>query len=188
MMSLKRLHNKIIIYNMPLQMNIFHRIPLYVWIIYDISIVLFILLIYISTIYFYFQIKFLTKIYHPNVDMHTGSLGLNKTLHVVRRRSSIESIISNLLQLMINPDDNYIENVAVGEQFKQYSCIFRQTARFWSHIYAEGPIASSDFVRKLNQLMKLGVQKDRAMVVLSRANWTPRNIVILFRFSFTIQI
>lgn len=48
-------------------------------------------------------------------------------------------------------------------QYKQNPEMFKQTARLWSHIYADAPISSPDYTRKIDKLCAMGFDKVRTL-------------------------
>lgn len=82
-------------------------------------------------------LKFLTRIYHPNIDRETGSmcLALLKT-ESWKPSCKIVDILREITVLLSNPNPDDPLDVDVAQQFQTNYAEFAETARSWTKEHA----------------------------------------------------
>ncbi|KAF9205448.1 Ubiquitin-conjugating enzyme E2 27 [Haplosporangium sp. Z 27] len=163
------------------------------------------------------NVKFDTKVYHPNVSSQTGVICLDILKQQWSPVLTISSTLLSVQSLLCTPEPNDPQDAQVASQYLNNHAAFLETARFWTECYAKpepGDIlygnssrqftngnssapASSNHLqpqsisaiapthvaepvltkeeiekrRKVQSLVEMGFEADRARTFLIRANW-----------------
>ncbi|OAY76100.1 Ubiquitin-conjugating enzyme E2 36 [Ananas comosus] len=92
------------------------------------------------------KVRFLTKIYHPNIDKASGTLYLQLgriCLDILKDKWSpalqIRTVLLSIQALLSapNPDDPLSDNIAKHWKANEAEAV--ETAKEWTHLYANGP-------------------------------------------------
>ena len=96
------------------------------------------------------RVKFLTKIYHCNVNPNNGSICLN-TLNYWNPNSKIGDVLNHINVLLINPNPN--DPIHSGREYINHKDDFAKKAREWVKNYAN----INDFENEEKQGIRPGV-------------------------------
>lgn len=123
------------------------------------------------------EIRFATKIWHPNVSSVTGAICLNilkdEWVALLGLRTTLISV--QALLSAAEPDDP--QDAIVARQCREDPELFNLTAKHWAHIYAGAPQSNPEFEKKIESLVKMGVEEERALIALSSSFWDLSNAV-----------
>ncbi|CAH1389290.1 unnamed protein product [Nezara viridula] len=117
------------------------------------------------------KVRFVTKIWHPNISSVTGAICLDILKDQWAAAMTLRTVLLSLQALMASPEPDDPQDAVVAKQFKENEEMFRLTARYWTSEYAGGPNENQDFQRKVQRLIDMGIESDRACVALSAYNW-----------------
>ena len=122
------------------------------------------------------KVKFVTRIWHPNISSVTGAICLDILKDQWAAAMTIRTVLLSLQALLAAAEPDDPQDAVVAKQYKESHELFKLTAKHWTSIYAranDGPIWSyQDFdgkIRKLKEIMS--VDDHRARVALSSNNW-----------------
>lgn len=123
------------------------------------------------------EIRFATKIWHPNVSSVTGAICLNilkdEWVALLGLRTTLISV--QALLSAAEPDDP--QDAIVARQYREDPELFNLTAKHWAHIYAGAPQSNPEFEKKIESLVKMGVEEEKALIALSSNFWEVSNAV-----------
>ncbi|CAD5120385.1 DgyrCDS8956 [Dimorphilus gyrociliatus] len=120
------------------------------------------------------KVKFLTKIWHPNISSQTGAICLDILKDQWAAAMTLRTVLLSLQALMSAAEPDDPQDAVVATQFKQHPEIFRSTASFWAYVYAEAPRNEKmkEYEEKLKQLQEMGFhEKNSRITALSSKNW-----------------
>lgn len=87
--------------------------------------------------------KFITKVYHPNVSSASGAICLDILKDAWSPVLTLKSTLISLQSLLCSPEPNDPQDAEVAKHFTTSKGSFDETARYWTQIYAGGPGKSS---------------------------------------------
>lgn len=83
--------------------------------------------------------KFITKVYHPNVSSASGAICLDILKDAWSPVLTLKSTLISLQSLLCSPEPNDPQDAEVAKHYMTSKPSFEDTARYWTQIYAGGP-------------------------------------------------
>lgn len=83
--------------------------------------------------------KFITKVYHPNVSSASGAICLDILKDAWSPVLTLKSTLISLQSLLCSPEPNDPQDAEVAKHYSTSRASFDQTARYWAQIYAGAP-------------------------------------------------
>ncbi|RVE76250.1 hypothetical protein OJAV_G00006550 [Oryzias javanicus] len=117
------------------------------------------------------KVRFITKIWHPNISSVTGAICLDILKDQWAAAMTLRTVLLSLQALLAAAEPDDPQDAVVANQFKQNPEMFKQTARLWSHVYAGAPASSPDYTRKIDKLCAMGFDKNAVIAALSSKSW-----------------
>ncbi|KAK1792624.1 hypothetical protein P4O66_012556 [Electrophorus voltai] len=105
------------------------------------------------------KVRFITKIWHPNISSVTGAICLDILKDQWAAAMTLRTVLLSLQALLAAAEPDDPQDAVVANQYKQNPEMFKQTARLWSHVYAGAPVSSPDYTRKIDKLCAMGFDK-----------------------------
>jgi ubiquitin-conjugating enzyme (huntingtin interacting protein 2) len=87
--------------------------------------------------------KFITKVYHPNVSSASGAICLDILKDAWSPVLTLKSTLISLQSLLCSPEPNDPQDAEVAKHYMTSRTSFEDTARYWTHVYAGGPVPTS---------------------------------------------
>jgi len=125
------------------------------------------------------KIKFLTKIWHPNISSVTGAVCVDILKDQWAAAMTLRTVLLSLQALMAAPEPDDPQDAVVATQFKDYHDDFLTTAQHWTGIYAGGPKINEEFESMVKTIERMGIAENIARARLSQANWDYNRAVSL---------
>lgn len=85
------------------------------------------------------KMKFITKVYHPNISSASGAICLDILKDAWSPVLTLKSTLISLQSLLCSPEPNDPQDAEVAKHFTASKGSFDETARYWTQIYAGGP-------------------------------------------------
>eukprot|EP00357_Protocruzia_adherens_P005381 CAMPEP_0114992314 /NCGR_PEP_ID=MMETSP0216-20121206/11870_1 /TAXON_ID=223996 /ORGANISM="Protocruzia adherens, Strain Boccale" /LENGTH=96 /DNA_ID=CAMNT_0002355761 /DNA_START=445 /DNA_END=735 /DNA_ORIENTATION=+ len=84
------------------------------------------------------EVKFVTKIYHPNIKSDDGSICADVFENNWSPTLSARHVIESVITILTNPNTDSPLEPDIAEQFVNSRATFDNTAKEWTHKYASG--------------------------------------------------
>lgn len=117
------------------------------------------------------KVKFMTKIWHPNISSVTGAICLDILKDNWAAAMTLRTVLLSLQALLAAAEPDDPQDAVVATQYKDNHEMFILTAKHWTNVYAGGPAANADFDQKVQRLRDMGIPEYDARAALSRHNW-----------------
>ena len=88
------------------------------------------------------KMKFITKVYHPNVSSASGAICLDILKDAWSPVLTLKSTLISLQSLLCSPEPNDPQDAEVAKHYMTSKASFDDTARYWTKLYAGGPGAA----------------------------------------------
>ncbi|THH31619.1 hypothetical protein EUX98_g2574 [Antrodiella citrinella] len=142
------------------------------------------------------KMKFITKLYHPNVSSASGAICLDILKDAWSPVLTLKSTLISLQSLLCSPEPNDPQDAEVAKHYMTSRASFEETARYWTHIYAGGPgkdgkksgktgdsrdevaMAGLDKAH-VDKFEALGFERSKVIDVLRRLNYRGANVAKL---------
>ena len=85
------------------------------------------------------KMKFLTKVYHPNISSASGAICLDILKDAWSPVLTLKSTLISLQSLLCSPEPNDPQDAEVAKHYTTSRSSFEETATYWTQIYAGGP-------------------------------------------------
>lgn len=118
------------------------------------------------------KVRFITKLWHPNVSSVTGAICLDILKDQWAAAMTLRTVLLSIQALLASPEPNDPQDAVVARQYLDDRRLFEQTARHWTAVYGGGPQREEDeCVRKVKQLIGMGFKEHESRVALSSNSW-----------------
>ncbi|KAI5097668.1 ubiquitin-conjugating enzyme E2 K, partial [Silurus meridionalis] len=126
------------------------------------------------------KVRFITKIWHPNISSVTGAICLDILKDQWAAAMTLRTVLLSLQALLAAAEPDDPQDAVVANQYKQNPEMFKQTARLWSHVYAGAPVSSPDYTRKIEKLCAMGFDKVKLKCFCFDKFLPPRCVLFIF--------
>lgn len=123
------------------------------------------------------KIKFLTKIWHPNISSVTGAVCVDILKDQWAAAMTLRTVLLSLQALLSAPAPDDPQDAVVASQFMDTHGVFLETAKHWTGIYAGGPNVKEEYEKMVKDLTAMGISEGLAMARLSQTNWNYQRAV-----------
>ena len=113
------------------------------------------------------KMKFITKVFHPNVSSQTGAICLDILKDQWSPALTMKTAMLSLQALLCSPEPNDPQDAVVAQMYKERPSEFRATAEQWTKEYAGGGGGGSgtnaveeQLSPSVKRLMEMGFDKD----------------------------
>jgi len=117
------------------------------------------------------KVRFVTKIWHPNISSVTGAICLDILRDQWAAAMTLRTVLLSLQALLAAPEPDDPQDAVVARQYTDNQKIFFQTAQHWSAAYAGGKASTPDYDAMIAKLKDMGFEEGPSRVALSSCNW-----------------
>ncbi|KAI0927639.1 hypothetical protein AcV5_008121 [Taiwanofungus camphoratus] len=139
------------------------------------------------------KMKFITKVYHPNVSSASGAICLDILKDAWSPVLTLKSTLISLQSLLCSPEPRDPQDAEVAKHYMTSKSSFEDTARYWTHIFAGGPgregsgktradaakddVAMAGLDRAhVDRFQAIGFERSKVIEVLRRLNYRGANV------------
>eukprot|EP00039_Didymoeca_costata_P017988 m.331653 g.331653 ORF g.331653 m.331653 type:complete len:203 (+) comp16772_c1_seq1:236-844(+) len=116
------------------------------------------------------KVKFITKIWHPNVSSQTGAICLDILKDQWAAAMTLRTVLLSIQALMSAAEPDDPQDAVVAQQYKKDLAQYKKTAAHWTAAYAGGK-ASGEEAALVKQVMDMGFGEEQARNALSTKAW-----------------
>eukprot|EP00538_Stauroneis_constricta_P009465 CAMPEP_0119560584 /NCGR_PEP_ID=MMETSP1352-20130426/15338_1 /TAXON_ID=265584 /ORGANISM="Stauroneis constricta, Strain CCMP1120" /LENGTH=184 /DNA_ID=CAMNT_0007608597 /DNA_START=65 /DNA_END=616 /DNA_ORIENTATION=- len=113
------------------------------------------------------KMKFLTKIWHPNISSQTGAICLDILKDQWSPALTIKTALLSLQALMCSPEPGDPQDAEVAKMYTSDRKKFENTAKFWTDSYAK-PTSKEDAITRV---CEMGFDRESARKALEEHSW-----------------
>eukprot|EP01084_Bolivina_argentea_P250607 419962_1 len=122
------------------------------------------------------KMKFMTKIWHPNISSQTGAICLDILKDQWSPALTIKTTLLSLQALMCSPEPDDPQDAEVARMYKDSQSTYIQTATFWTETYAKEKSAG-DEEEILRRICEMGFDEASARKALQDNNWQEQEAI-----------
>jgi len=124
------------------------------------------------------KVKFVTKIWHPNISSVTGAICLDILKDQWAAAMTLRTVLLSIQALLASPEPDDPQDAVVAQQYKEQPDAFLRTAKHWTAHYADGQDElDDDCKKKLKQLTDMGFDVESCRTALSTYSWSVERAV-----------
>ena len=116
------------------------------------------------------KMKFITKVYHPNISSASGAICLDILKDTWSPVLTLKSTLISLQSLLCSPEPNDPQDAEVAKHYMTSRASFEETARYWAQIYAGAPAKPGTRAGKEVAVPRVDVRDEVAIAGLDRAH------------------
>mmetsp|Transcript_7018 Transcript_7018/g.14945 ORF Transcript_7018/g.14945 Transcript_7018/m.14945 type:complete len:192 (+) Transcript_7018:119-694(+) len=113
------------------------------------------------------KMKFVTKIWHPNISSQTGAICLDILKDQWSPALTIKTALLSLRALLSSPEPTDPQDAEVAKMYLNDRKRFEKTAKFWTETYAK----EADYDAMIKGLVDMGFDKESAKKALEKNDW-----------------
>lgn len=113
------------------------------------------------------KMKFITKVWHPNISSQTGAICLDILKDQWSPALTVKTALLSLQALLCSPEPGDPQDAEVAKMYLKDFKEFEKTAKFWTDSYAK-PASKDDAV---NRVCEMGFDQESARAALEKHDW-----------------
>ena len=124
------------------------------------------------------KVKFVTKIWHPNISSVTGAICLDILKDQWAAAMTLRTVLLSIQALLASPEPDDPQDAVVAQQYKEQNAAYVTTAKHWTFTYAGGQMERDEECKqKLKQLVDMGFDVESSRTALSTYSWSVERAV-----------
>jgi ubiquitin-conjugating enzyme (huntingtin interacting protein 2) len=119
------------------------------------------------------KMKFINKIWHPNISSQTGAICLDILKDQWSPALTIKTALLSLQALLCAPEPSDPQDAEVATMYLRNNAQFISTAKFWTETYAmdADTKGKTELHPAVKRLMDMGFPRDKSEQALLEAKW-----------------
>mmetsp|Transcript_27729 Transcript_27729/g.40969 ORF Transcript_27729/g.40969 Transcript_27729/m.40969 type:complete len:219 (+) Transcript_27729:125-781(+) len=113
------------------------------------------------------KMKFVTKIWHPNISSQTGAICLDILKDQWSPALTIKTALLSLQALLCSPEPDDPQDAEVAKMYKEDKTTFDHTAKFWTETYAK----ETNKEDAIDMVCAMGFDRKSALKALKEHGW-----------------
>lgn len=113
------------------------------------------------------KMKFITKIWHPNISSQTGAICLDILKDQWSPALTIKTALLSLQALLCSPEPSDPQDAEVARMYKQDNAAFVKTASYWTEMF--GRVKSKEHI--VTSVCQMGFDRESALKALKKHSW-----------------
>ncbi|KAF7457568.1 ubiquitin-conjugating enzyme E2 27 [Cryptosporidium felis] len=113
------------------------------------------------------KVKFITRIWHPNVSSQTGAICLDILKDAWSPALTLRTVMLSIQALLSSPEPNDPQDALVASLYKSDYSKYIETAKSWTQMYAK-PTSKED---KIKRFLDMGFNHNSIIDTLEKNNW-----------------
>jgi ubiquitin-conjugating enzyme (huntingtin interacting protein 2) len=113
------------------------------------------------------KMRFITKIWHPNISSQTGAICLDILKDQWSPALTIKTALLSLQALLCSPEPDDPQDAEVANMYKRDRAKFDTTAKFWTETYAK----ETNRELAISTVCEMGFDRDSAQKALEEHGW-----------------
>eukprot|EP00794_Sanderia_malayensis_P007352 gene7352-8171_t len=123
------------------------------------------------------KVKFLTRVWHPNISSVTGAICLDILKDQWAAAMTLRTVLISIQALLASPEPSDPQDAVVARQYRENTEAFKITARHWAQVYGGVPKVDSECDQKIKQLVDMGFDVEQSRSALSMHSWNVEGAV-----------
>lgn len=116
--------------------------------------------------------KFITKIWHPNISSVTGAICLDILKDQWAAAMTLRTVLLSIQALLSAAEPDDPQDAVVASQYKADLQLFKRTAAHWACAYGGAPPAVDSSEHKMiKSMMAMGFDEQTSIAALSNKGW-----------------
>eukprot|EP00128_Syssomonas_multiformis_P007953 Colp12_sorted_trinity150504_noHs@26631 len=116
------------------------------------------------------KVKFINKVWHPNISSVTGVICLDILKDNWAAAMTLRTVLLSIQALLSAPEPRDPQDAVVAKQYLSDRPAFNATAKYWTEVYASGPKDPNSAERKkVQQLVEMGFEESISRTALANA-------------------
>ncbi|KAL3128378.1 UBA and UBC domain-containing protein [Cryptosporidium hominis] len=113
------------------------------------------------------KVKFITRIWHPNISSQTGAICLDILKDAWSPALTLRTVMLSIQALLSSPEPNDPQDALVASLYKSDYQEYIETAKSWTQMYAK-PTSKEE---RIKRFLDMGFNRESIMTALERNNW-----------------
>mmetsp|Transcript_26006 Transcript_26006/g.46209 ORF Transcript_26006/g.46209 Transcript_26006/m.46209 type:complete len:162 (+) Transcript_26006:463-948(+) len=123
------------------------------------------------------KMKFVTRIWHPNISSKTGTICLDILRDQWSPTLTIKTAIISIQALLCSPVPEDPQDAVVARQYTSDRKAWWKTASLWTERHAKSEENQSRVNSLVKQLEDMGFSRDKSLAALEASDWNVQSAV-----------
>ncbi|TRY52006.1 Ubiquitin-conjugating enzyme E2 [Cryptosporidium tyzzeri] len=113
------------------------------------------------------KVKFITRIWHPNISSQTGAICLDILKDAWSPALTLRTVMLSIQALLSSPEPNDPQDALVASLYKSDYQEYIETAKSWTQMYAK----QTSKEERIKRFLDMGFNRESIITALEGNNW-----------------